>query len=157
MPIERVDPKRAHELITEAGYVYVDVRTVPEFEGGHPRGAFNVPFAQPGPSGLVPNPRFLEVMRARFGRGDALVLGCLAGGRSLAAAELLEREGFARVVDQRAGWGGVRDAFGGVVEAGWQREGLPSETEADPSQRYETLEKLRAVAGAEEPENGRHE
>jgi rhodanese-related sulfurtransferase len=141
VPIERISPKRAHELLTE-GYVYVDVRTVPEFEGGHPQGALNVPFAHPGPSGMVPNPRFLEVMRARFARDAKLVLGCLSGGRSLAAAELLARDGFASVVDQRAGWGGVRDPFGGIVEAGWQREGLPTETEADPAHRYATLELL---------------
>lgn len=150
VPIERVSPKRAHELIKGEGYVYVDVRTVPEFEGGHPRGALNVPYALPGPSGMLPNARFLEVMRARFAKDAKLVLGCMSGGRSLAAAELLARDGFSSVVDQRAGWGGVRDAFGGIVEAGWQREGLPTQTEADPAQRYETLQ---LTENQPEPEN----
>jgi rhodanese-related sulfurtransferase len=39
----RVSPQEAKDLMDKEGYVYVDVRSIPEFEAGHPAGAFNVP------------------------------------------------------------------------------------------------------------------
>lgn len=139
MSVRRVSPTEAAALLGE-GYVYVDVRSVPEFEAGHPRGAYNVPLLHSGPGGMQPNPAFLSVMEARFPKASKLVIGCQAGGRSLRAAELLAAEGYANVVDQRAGWGGIRDGFGSVTEAGWQRAGLPSATEADPGHGYAELQ-----------------
>jgi rhodanese-related sulfurtransferase len=127
--IRRVSPADAQALL-EQGYVYVDVRSVAEFEAGHPKGAFNVP---------VTEPDFLSVMQGRFGKDDKIVVGCLAGGRSLKAATMLLGAGFADVVDQRAGWGGVRNTFGAVSEAGWERAGLPSETSTEPGKSYDAI------------------
>ena len=127
----RVSPKEAQDLIEKEGYVYVDVRSVGEFEQGHPTGAFNVPLAQPGPGGMAPNPDFLSVMLANFPLAEKLVVGCQAGGRSARAVAMLAQAGYENLVDQRAGWGGARDSFGGVQEAGWSAAGLPAE--AGPS------------------------
>jgi rhodanese-related sulfurtransferase len=107
------------------GYVYLDVRSVPEFDLGHPAGAVNVPWLQPSVDGMAPNPRFLQEVEARFSRSAGLVVGCASGVRSLAAAEQLEANGFSRLVEQRAGMHGVRDPFGRVKERGWLDEGLP--------------------------------
>ncbi|HEY3253455.1 MAG TPA: rhodanese-like domain-containing protein, partial [Polyangiaceae bacterium] len=40
--IKPVTPEEAAELLSQ-GHVYVDVRSEPEFEAGHPAGALNVP------------------------------------------------------------------------------------------------------------------
>ena len=41
MTVKRVSPQEADRLLREAGYVYVDVRSIPEFDAGHPTGAFS--------------------------------------------------------------------------------------------------------------------
>ena len=43
MSLTRVSPKDARDLMEKDGYAYVDVRSIPEFEAGHPEGAYNVP------------------------------------------------------------------------------------------------------------------
>ncbi len=134
--MRRIGPAEAHALVTSEGYAYVDVRSVPEFEAGHPAGAYNVPVAH---AGGVPNPEFLAVVQRHFDPSRGIVVGCQAGGRSLRAAALLMEAGFTNVVDQRAGWGGQRDAFGRVTEAGWERAGLPAATRSEPGRSWAEL------------------
>ena len=43
------------------------------------------------------------------------------------------------LVDQRAGFGGVRDGFGKLVEAGWQGAGLPVSYEPEVGKSYREL------------------
>jgi len=117
---KQAGPREAFALMGE-GYAYVDVRSVPEYEQAHPEGAFNVPLMhmQPGPGGgpstMMPNTRFLEVMKA----------------------------GYTGLVDQFAGFGGAHDASGRVVEAGWKDAGLPTKSGEDAERGYEAL-KARA-------------
>jgi len=125
---KRVSPEQAHQLVTSEGYVLIDVRTVVEFEAGHPKGAFNVPFVFIEARGRVPNASFVEVIETHFAKDAKIVLTCQAGRRSLDAATLLEARGYTALVDQRAGWGGLKDAFGGVTEKGWESAGLPTNT-----------------------------
>ena len=40
--VKRVTPPEASTLLGE-GWVYLDVRSIPEFDDGHPPGAANVP------------------------------------------------------------------------------------------------------------------
>jgi rhodanese-related sulfurtransferase len=138
--VKRISPADAQELLAD-GYVYVDVRSEPEFADGHPAGAYNVPLMHLGGGGMKPNPRFVEVMKASFPTNAKLVVGCKAGGRSLRAAEALLAAGYTDVVDQRAGWDGSRDAFGQLTEPGWGPAGLPSERGAPDDRAYATLEK----------------
>jgi rhodanese-related sulfurtransferase len=126
--VTRVSPAEAHDLITRDGYAYVDVRTEAEFVAGHPAGAYNVPFQLPLGDGMTDNPDFLRVMHATFTTDTPLVVGCRSGQRSLRAARALVDAGFSHVVDQRAGWAGVRSPFGELTEKGWQAAGLPAET-----------------------------
>ena len=107
MPVTRVSPEDAQRLMDKEGYVYVDVRSVPEFEAGHPKGAYNVPLKHLEATGYSDNPDFFAVMEAAFGKNAKVVVGCKTGGRSLAAAQALLEEGFACVVDQRAGYVGT--------------------------------------------------
>lgn len=138
--VKRVSPRDAKALMDE-GYVYVDVRSEPEFLAGHPEGAVNVPLLHMGPGGMTPNPEFLDVMQARFPKNAKLVLGCRSGGRSLQAAEMLLQAGYTDVVDQRAGYEGARGPFGNVAEKGWAPEGLPVEEGAKPGQSYEDVKR----------------
>lgn len=137
--IPRVSPDEAKRML-DAGYTYVDVRSEPEFAAGHPVGAQNVPLMHMGPRGMEPNPDFLDVFLALHPKDAKLVLGCRAGQRSLRAAELLSAAGYLDVVDQRAGYEGIRGPFGAYAEPGWAPKGLP--TELEPSGRsYAELKK----------------
>jgi len=138
MGARRVSPQEAARLIEAEGYVYVDVRSVGEFEGGHPEGAYNVPWAHASPTGMTPNPDFVPAMTAAFPRDAKIVLGCMSGRRSLNAYAALEAAGYTQLVDQQAGWGGVRDAFGRVSEPGWAASGLPTATGPDPLRGYKS-------------------
>ena len=112
MSLKRVSPEEAQRMMEDEGYVYLDVRSIPEFEAGHPKGAYNVPLLHMAAGGMQPNDRFMDEVRATFAKDAKIVVGCKAGGRSLQAAELMAREGFSDVIDQRAGFDGARDAFG---------------------------------------------
>jgi rhodanese-related sulfurtransferase len=120
------------------GYVYVDVRSIPEFEAGHPAGAYNVPLMHQGPAGMTPNPEFLEVMQRAFPRDAKLLVSCKAGGRSARAASVLESAGFTQIVDQTAGYEGKPDASGRMLP-GWRPAGLPVTRDAAPGHGYEAL------------------
>lgn len=118
-----------------AGARYVDVRSVPEFDGGHPPSAVNVPLQEADEDSgvLVTNPDFIRVMRAAFPPDTPLVVGCQSGGRSARAARMLEVFGF---VD-------VAHVAGGIVA--WLEAGLS--VEDDPS-GYPAL--LRAADALED-------
>jgi rhodanese-related sulfurtransferase len=136
--IKRVSPQEALEL-TKDGWVYVDVRSEPEFEEGHPANSFNVPISHLVGGSMTPNPDFVGVMDRAFGREAKIIVGCKSGGRSLRAANALVAAGFKNVIDQRAGWDGTRDPFGAVGEAGWLRAGLPTEKGPTAGHAYAEL------------------
>jgi rhodanese-related sulfurtransferase len=148
MTLSRISPEEAALRMRE-GYVYLDVRNPDEFALGHPRGAYNIPWLDPEAPTRTPNSRFLEVLKASFAPDQPIVVGCQTGRRSLSAAELLIQEGYAQVVDQRAGFAGSKDAFGGVVEPGWQARGLPIAYQAEPGRDYRALQGVLAGGGAE--------
>jgi rhodanese-related sulfurtransferase len=133
----RITPEQALKLCREEGYLHVDVRTVQEFEEGHPTGAYNVPFLTMGPMGPEANSDFVADIERLFPDPTTpLILGCRSGNRSLQAAEVLEQRGYTRVLDQKAGLEGARDPFGRMIEEGWRLKGLPVSTEADPGKSY---------------------
>lgn len=138
--ITRVSPDEAYELMIKEEYIYLDVRSEPEYSAGHPAGAHNVPVLHAGPGGMSPNPEFMEVVSAVYGKGQKLIVGCRSGARSMRAAEMMISAGFAAVIEQRAGFEGPRDAFGRVTEPGWASVGLPVET-STPGGSYADLKK----------------
>lgn len=139
MTIQRVSPQEALRLVGEEGYTFVDVRSVPEFEAGHPAGAYNIPWAHAVGGSMQPNADFLAVMAKRFPKDTRLLLACRSGARSMRAAEALEAAGYTQLVDQRAGWDGARDAFGRVQEPGWSGAGLPSASGPDAERGYDAV------------------
>lgn len=138
MAIERVSAEEAQELLRE-GFLYLDVRSVQEFDGGHPPGAYNVPLQHLTPRGMEPNPDFLAEVEANFPKDHGIVVGCRSGVRSLRAAETMAAAGFRRVVDLRPGYAGRSSAFGQVLEKGWAGAGLPIATEPEPGRSYDEL------------------
>ncbi len=135
--IKGVSPEEAVELMKD-GWVYVDVRSVPEFEAGHVPHSFNVPLLNMGPGGMQPNPEFMEVMQRCFGKSEKLLLGCRSGGRSRRAAEMLVGAGYTQMADLLTGWEGNKDAFG-RLNPGWSRKDLPVETGIPPGYGYEDV------------------
>jgi rhodanese-related sulfurtransferase len=133
MTVKRVLPAQARDLIETEGYVYIDVRSVPEFAAGHPEGAYNVPLLHAGPGGMRPNPDFLSVMQKAFPKDAKLIVGCKMGGRSAQAAAVLEGAGYASVVDQTAGFDG------GPGAAGWRPAGLPVSQDSPPERTYDGM------------------
>jgi rhodanese-related sulfurtransferase len=143
MTLSRISPEEAAQLLSD-GYVYLDVRNPDEFALGHPKGAYNIPWLDPEAPVRTPNPGFLELVKQSFPQHARIVIGCQTGRRSLSAAELLINSGYSNVVEQRAGFAGSKDAFGGVIEQGWQARGLPVAYQAEPGHDYRALEKLGA-------------
>ena len=141
MTIKHVTPRQAHEQQT-GGAVYLDVRSIPEFEQGHPAGAFNVPLLHmdPATGQMRPNPDFLPVVRGNFPPDTPMVIGCKMGGRSAQACELLASAGFHDVANVLGGFGGAPQ----MGQRGWAQEGLPIDNPGDPSRRYTALEKKAA-------------
>jgi rhodanese-related sulfurtransferase len=137
---KRVVPKEAAALL-EQGWVYLDVRSIPEFEQGHPAGASNVPLLHSVNGRMAPNPDFQRVVAASFPKDARIVVGCKMSGRASQAAMLMESAGYQSVVEMRGGFHGERDAFGRTSVAGWAAEGLPVETAAAPERTYDALSK----------------
>ena len=137
MTIKHITVQQAHQDQL-SGAKYLDVRSVPEFEQGHPEGAFNVPLmhADPETRQMRPNPDFLTVVRATFPPGTPLVVGCQMGGRSAKAAEILATAGYHDVANVLGGYGGAPQ-FG---HAGWVQSGLPIETTAGAERAYASLQ-----------------
>jgi rhodanese-related sulfurtransferase len=137
--VKRVTPPEAAALL-EQGWTYLDVRSIPEFEAGHPPGAANVPLLHFTAGRMSPNPEFQKVVEAVYPRDAKLVVGCKMGGRSLQAAALLEAAGYANVVDMRGGFAGEQDGMGRVTCAGWAGQ-LPVETATPAANTYAELVK----------------
>jgi len=141
--VKRVTPIEADALLKE-GWTYLDVRSIPEFEGGHPAGAANVPLLHMAGGRMTPNPAFQSVVEGNFAKDTKIVVGCKAGSRSAQAAALLEAAGYTEIVDMRGGFHGERDPFGRVAVAGWAESGLPVAASAPPEKTYAELEKHAA-------------
>ena len=131
MAIRQQNPPEAYETLkSNPGALYLDVRTEGEFAAGHAAGAINIPvMVARGPGQMQLNPDFVEVAEKAIPRDRKLVVGCMAGGRSQRACEMLEDAGFTDLTNVVGGFGGQRDASGKVVVAGWKEAGLPVTTD----------------------------
>jgi rhodanese-related sulfurtransferase len=142
--IQQISAEEAHALMTQdPSIIYLDVRTVPEFEAGHPPAALNIPVVVPNPAirKMTPNPDFLPVVEANIPKEATIIVGCMSGGRSQYAAEVLEDAGYQRVANMQGGFGGARDQVGRLLTPGWQDSGLPAEGGDGGAKSYEALSK----------------
>jgi rhodanese-related sulfurtransferase len=135
----RVTPEEARDLMEKEGYVYVDVRSVPEFKAGHPTGAYNVPLVHLGQGTMSPNNDFLAAIEKSFAKDARLIVACKAGGRSARAADMLEGAGFTNVADQHAGFEGVMDPVTRKLEPGWRPKGLPVSQDPAADRTWEAI------------------
>jgi rhodanese-related sulfurtransferase len=131
MPIRNLDPQSAHQLMQQSpGHVFVDVRTVEEFDAGHPAGAVNVPWVLFDASGgRTPNPDFVPALQKLAPKSARVVCSCQGGVRSLNALRDLEAAGWTDLVNVESGWGGKRDPSGRIAVPGWKDAGLPVASE----------------------------
>jgi rhodanese-related sulfurtransferase len=141
MTIKHVTVQRAQQQ-QASGATYLDVRSIPEFQQGHPPGAVNIPLLHldPQTGQMRPNAEFLAVVKANFAPETPLVVGCKMGGRSQHACELLSTAGFQDVANVLGGWGGAPQ----MGHTGWVEAGLPVEATADEAHEYEALQKKAA-------------
>jgi len=127
MPINQTEPPQAYETLQQhPDAVYLDVRTEQEFAQGDPAGAINIPVVFiKAPGQMEANPEFITVAEKALPKGKKLIVGCMAGGRSQRACEMLEQAGYMDLTNVRGGFGGARDQSGQVIVAGWRDAGLP--------------------------------
>lgn len=142
MPIQQINPQQAYEILKQDSQaVYVDVRSIPEFERGHPEKAINLPILHMNEEtrGMAPNPDFTAVAQAILPKDQPLIVGCQVGGRSQKACEALAQLGFEKLYNVQGGFGGMPGA------PGWSTLGLPVSQENGDGVSYESLlQKVRA-------------
>jgi rhodanese-related sulfurtransferase len=142
MALKRISPDEARDLLeSEEGYIYLDVRSIPEFEQGHAPGAKNIPLLHRTAMGMQPNEEFVDVCERALGKDAKIITACLKGGRSMRAAQVLQANGFTDVVDMRGGFDGESNPMGQIVYDGWARRGLPVTAEATDDETYSGLSK----------------
>lgn len=138
MSFETLEPQDAHaEITADEDAVFLDVRTVEEFDRGHPAGAINIPWALRDPDGgMAPNPDFAPTVAKHHGKDARLFLSCQGGVRSVHACRELAGAGFTNLINVDGGFGGRRNAVGLVACKGWVDSGLPVD---DAPSTYESL------------------
>jgi rhodanese-related sulfurtransferase len=137
-----MSPREAFDLMeSDPEYIYLDVRSVPEFEAAHPARAINIPLMHLTPgSGMTPNPEFTAIIAASLPEDAKLVVGCKTGGRSARACEIMEQMGYKKVTNVRGGFVGAMDQqTGRITEPGWSMLELPTCSDCSDEARYETL------------------
>ncbi|MHC5211204.1 MAG: rhodanese-like domain-containing protein [Planctomycetota bacterium] len=131
MTIQDLDPTAAHAAMSaDKHHVFLDVRTVEEYDRGHPEGAVNVPWAllDPRTGQMARNEGFLEAAKKVARPEQTVYASCQSGIRSMNACKELEAAGYSKLVNVSGGFGGKRGPMGNVVAAGWHDAGLPVET-----------------------------
>ncbi|MCI0613945.1 rhodanese-like domain-containing protein [bacterium] len=120
--------------------IYLDVRSVPEFEQGHPERARNIPLLDLVPGmGMVANPDFTNVVEANIPKDAAILVGCKSGGRSARAIEIMAQMGYQNLTNVRTGFVGSMDMTGRITEPGWSMLNLPQCKACEDSSSYENL------------------
>jgi len=123
-----VTPTEAWALLSAAeGFQLVDVRSRAEWEFvGRVPGAVEIEWKSwPG---MLPNPAFLETLRARLGAAPRprLLFLCRSGGRSHDAAAAATAAGLGECYNVLEGFEGDRDAAQHRnTVGGWRARGLP--------------------------------
>jgi rhodanese-related sulfurtransferase len=139
--MKEIGAREAFDLMQkDPQWIYLDVRSLPEFEQGHPLNAVNIPILHLDQRiGMYPNDDFVSVVVSNFPKDAKLVIGCKTGARSARACEILSQVGYQNVINVRGGFLGVIDPFGRVVQPGWSLLSLPVCQKCEEPAKYETL------------------
>jgi len=144
MTINQISAQKAKELLdSDAGYIYLDVRSEHEFKQQHAACAYNIPVMQMNPQTgtLQSNPDFLSVVEANFSKEAKLLLGCAAGQRSNAAAAMLKQNDYSNLNNIQGGFFGMRDMVGNIRQAGWQQLNFPTKSGDGDEKGYQSMVK----------------
>ncbi|HEU5003924.1 MAG TPA: rhodanese-like domain-containing protein [Actinomycetota bacterium] len=110
--VREVSADEAKAMVdSEPGALIVDVREPHEFDMGHIPGAILAPLGRVRDLGDARSPMALAELTAAT--GNLVVTQCATGKRSIVAADILQKLGYANVVSMRGGF------------FGWARLGLP--------------------------------
>lgn len=141
--VDDVTPTEAYELATTDPNVFIlDVRTAAEWVWvGHPGPnklaegeelagkVINISYKVEKKGELILNKKFVrDVKRFLEDNPDAILISmCRSGGRSVAAAELLEEEGYYNILNMLTGFQGGKseDGRGYRTKNGWVVDGKP--------------------------------
>jgi rhodanese-related sulfurtransferase len=139
--MNEVSAQEAYDLMkSDPDIIYLDVRSVPEFEAGHPQGAINIPIMHFNPgAGMSPNPEFTSVVEANLPKDAKLLVGCKTGVRSARACDALSQLGYNALTNVRGGFVGAMDNTGRIVEPGWSMQNLPTCSQCKEGARYDSL------------------
>lgn len=141
--MKEIGPREAYDVMQQdTESIYLDVRSIPEFEQGHAVRAINIPILHFSPGmGMTPNEEFSRVAEANLSKEARILIGCKTGMRSARACEILSQIGYSNVTNIRGGFVGVMDPYGNVTEPGWSLLRLPLCAGCAEESGYETLEK----------------
>lgn len=125
----------------------IDSRTPEEYLFvGHPPMAINIPGwlvaykwdRTAKKLAMRPNPRFVDLVRARTGPEDTIIVMCRSGKRSAKSVNLLAKAGFEKVYSMVDGFEGDKQKdhkspeFGKRTVNGWKNADLPWTYDLDP-------------------------
>ena len=88
-------PKVDLKQLVKEGAIILDVRTPAEFNGGHVKGAVNIPLQQ------------IEKAVSKFKKEQVIITCCASGMRSGSAKSFLKSKGFSNV-HNGGGWTSLR-------------------------------------------------
>jgi len=158
---ERLTAEEVKRLMDDEGYLFLDVRSVPEYDEEHAAGAYNVPFLNKTDQGMTSNPDFSEVVQGLItDKTSGIITSCQMGGRSVRAAQELTNLGFSKVVDLRGGFAGEKDGTGKVTLEGWKGSGFATESGSNSERGYEAVRaglSSAAETSPDEKEQGGHD
>jgi rhodanese-related sulfurtransferase len=139
--MKEINSQEAYDLLqNDAEAIYLDVRSVPEFEAGHAPGAINIPLLHFTPGqGMSMNEDFPAVVEAIVPKDAKLIVGCKSGGRSANACQMMSQMGYTDLTNLRGGFVGAADNFGRVTEPGWSMLNLPVTSESNDNESYDAL------------------
>lgn len=106
---ERVNASRFKELVDQGNAIILDVRTPAEYSRGHIKGSTSIDVSDPNFASKV---SFVQ-------KDKTILLYCLSGSRSRAAASFMQTQGFKKIYELAHG----------LVE--WNQLGYPLEKSAD--------------------------
>jgi len=139
--MKETTPQETRQLLNDGnGVIYLDVRSVPEFEQGHVPGARNIPLLHADVNGqMTPNQDFPRVVVANLSKDATIIVGCKAGPRSEQAVQIMEQLGYTDVANMLGGMCGKTSFTGDVIEPGWIGRGYPVSTTTAPGSSYTDL------------------
>ena len=102
-----IDSKGAKALLAQQPKVIIlDVRTPPEFAGGHLKNALNLDYNQPDFANRL----------AQLDKNRPYLVYCAVGGRSSKAARLMQQMGFKQIINVSEGYTSLKKAGVAVVQ-----------------------------------------